>query len=309
MIRKESFFTSKIAIAIIFTAIFSLIGYFNYLYPLWQDDGVYLYIWDEDQPIRNIYDILVSQYKHYIEWGGRVVVHTIAQLLLLVGKPIASFLNTVAFVLLIYMMYKIANIGQKSNWVLLLLIFLAIWLFQGHLPNTVFWITGSANYLWGTLIILLFIHKYVKYFLFYYKKVGINNEKRLINMLTAILFFFFGILAGWTNENMAVALVPCLILIMAYLKYTYSGKLPLWMYAGLMGAAIGTLLLILAPGNFVRLGLRSDILPVSIRLEEAWSSANKILLFSTIVFIVYGWVKKACTKQILVVYLQTNVHH
>lgn len=301
MIKKIFYISSKLTIIFIAIIIFCLLGYLNYIYPLWQDDCIYLYIWGTDQLVENIGDIFVSQYYHYITWGGRSIVHFIAQLLLFIGKPAASFINTMAFVLLIYLMYRIANIGQKSNWILFLLMFLGTYTLQAHIPNTFYWITGSANYLWGTLLILIFIHPYIRFFL---QKYTANNSRTSTkHIFQSCLFLFLGILAGWTNENMGVSLVAFLTLLIGYLKYT-SKKPPLWMYFGLAGAIIGATFLVLAPGNFVRLDASVETPTVWSRVGFALYEIFKrhmVITILTIGLIIFSYRKKTCNKNILVI--------
>lgn len=71
-------------------------------------------------------------------------------------------------------------------------------------------------------------------------------------MLYTGIMFFFGIISGWTNENMAVALVFMLIGFLVYYK-KQIGKIPTWAIAGLIGATIGAIFMIAAPGNYVRM--------------------------------------------------------
>ena len=83
------------------------IGYFfarNIFMPLCYDDYAYAFIWDgthggnldamqidNSQRVRveNLSDILISQYSHYFNWGGRIIGHTLAQIFILLGKIIS----------------------------------------------------------------------------------------------------------------------------------------------------------------------------------------------------------------------------
>jgi hypothetical protein len=96
--------------------------------------------------------------------------------------------------------------------------------------------------MWGTLLILLFISFYCSAFLT--GKSKDRGGKR-------VALFLLGIIAGWTNENMAVAMiffVVCLILLMKKEKQI----LPKWMIFGLIGAVLGCAVMLLAPGNYIR---------------------------------------------------------
>lgn len=242
------------AIGIIFIIIFT----FNRLLPLFADDWVYSFVFENSfldhslRPISNLSDLLVSQYNHYMLWGGRSVVHFIAQILLALDPLLTDLLNSLAYIAFVLLVYKFINYGQKTNVGVFIFIVCTSWIFMPQLVSNIFWITGSANYLWGTLILLVFLYPFYKFYMQEYKS---NNS----SVSKSIGFFFLGVLAGWTNENS----VPPIILILFVLSiYLYKKKeLPLWIITGLIGLIIGFLILVLAPGNYIRMGaeLRHNI--------------------------------------------------
>lgn len=224
---------------------FSIILLLNIFTPMTADDFGYLYIHASDLPVSNISDIFQSQYNHYYLWGGRSVVHFIAQLLLLLPPIVIDILNSLAYLLYVFLIYYLIK-GRGNNSIsLFILINLAIWLIQPAFADTILWITGSANYLWGTVIILLFLLPYRLY--------SGNRQTGIRSVLFAALFFVFSILAGWTNENTAGGM---LIISLLFLFYYYSKRwcLPLWSITGIIGAIIGYYIMIQAPGNTVRAG-------------------------------------------------------
>jgi hypothetical protein len=151
-------------------------------------------------------------------------------------------INSAGYVVLVTAIYSIANKGNKCNPALFTGVNLLIWFLVPALIEDIFWITGSANYMWGTLLILLFISFYCSAFLTGKTKDGQGKRTAL---------FVFGVIAGWTNENMAVAMIffiVCLILLMKKEKQTLPG----WMISGLIGAFAGCAFMLLAPGNYVR---------------------------------------------------------
>jgi hypothetical protein len=217
----------------------------NYLFPVFTDDWVYSFVFRSNPPqhITNAKDLLDSQYIHYFTWGGRFVVHFIAQSLLMLKPWMQDLVNAMAFTAFIYMVYKFSNYNRKVNPALFIIIYFFIWFFQPAFGATILWITGSANYLWGTLIILLFIYPYYIFF----RNPAYNPRGSLMY----ISFFIGGILAGWTNENMSVAVV--LMLLCMCVCYKKRGTLPKWSIIGCIGFCMGCTLLLAAPGNYVRI--------------------------------------------------------
>lgn len=231
-----------VCIVLIITVI---VFYLNSLFPLYSDDFHYLYITSSDQsfvPVKKISDIFVSQYNHYFQWGGRSVVHFIAQCILLLDDNTADFVNTFAYIFLVLIIYFISNKGKKTNICLFLLINMIVWFVVPTPLGTILWITGSANYTWGTLIILLFVFQYYSYWW---------SEESKDSIIKSVLFFLFGILAGWSNENISAALLFILICFLVVLIKSKK-NIPHWFVAGLAGTFLGFIFMCLAPGNYVR---------------------------------------------------------
>lgn len=221
-----------------------LIFLLNLTYPLYADDWGYTFITGSEltRKITSIFDIFESQYNHYFIHGGRVIAHMIAEFLLYVGGWKSDLLNSLAYIALALIIYKIANIGKEINVSLFFIINILIYFFQPAFSQTILWITGSGNYLWTGLIIISFIYVYVKGFL---------QPERAHSIPKALILFFAGIIAGWTNENTAFGMFIILCLIILYVRKK-EHFIPAWMLTGLLGAVIGYILMVAAPGNFVR---------------------------------------------------------
>ena len=74
--------------ALILLAIFAQMLVLNAHTPLMMDDYDYSFSWSTGERIDGIADVLASQAAHYRLWGGRSVVHALAQLFLWLGKPV-----------------------------------------------------------------------------------------------------------------------------------------------------------------------------------------------------------------------------
>lgn len=71
------------------------------------------------------------------------------------------------------------------------------------------------------------------------------------SLLLIILWFLYGIIAGWCNENTSGMgiLVCCLLTLYEYKRHN---KIYRWQIFGIIGAVLGFVLMILAPGNYAR---------------------------------------------------------
>lgn len=251
----------KVFLCLVVLLFFCLVYILNVLFPLQADDWGYSFIYNEANQhtvrVKSVFDIFVSQYNHYLGWGGRSVVHFIAQLLLFIDIRVADLLNSIAYICLFLTVYKIINKGKKPNAGLFILLNVVIWLIQPAFSMVILWLTGSANYVWGALLLVLFIYPYYLFFL---------NKTSKDSVLKGVLFFIWGIISGWTNENSSLAMIFLLISLMCYLRYQKI-KLPKWAVFGIIGACIGAAVMILAPGNMVR----STILSYNLGLMEVSS--------------------------------------
>jgi hypothetical protein len=224
-------------------SVFLLLLYLNIKTPVTGDDYTYSLIFDTNRSVQSFGDIVTSQITHYNIWGGRVIVHAVAQLLLLADPFLADVINSLTFVLFVLLICLHVNGYRGVNLSLFLGALLLVW-FMEPFAETVMWLTGSANYMWGTAIILAFLLPYRLY-------AGTKKQTLPVLCLQAALMFGFGIVAGWTNENTAAGM---LLMTCLYIFASRRGqkRIPLWMYAGLAGALTGFVFMIAAPGNAVR---------------------------------------------------------
>lgn len=216
----------------------------NHYTTLIVDDYGYSFSRITGHRTSGIIDILQSQYRHYFEWGGRVVVHTIAQFFLMYDKFVFDVANTLAYLAMVLIVYFHAIGKFKFYPLLLLLINLLFFLCMPAFGQVFLWVVGACNYLWGPLLVFLYL---IPYRLQYSKSTPVFNNKIL-----ALLFGMLGIIAGWTNENLGLTLA-FVIAVFMFLYWHEHKKVYLWCVCGLIGASIGAIALIIAPGNFVRL--------------------------------------------------------
>ncbi|MCL2441297.1 MAG: DUF6056 family protein [Treponema sp.] len=217
---------------------------FNVYTPLIADDYSY------SKGINSVTDIIESQYEHYFNWGGRSIAHFFAQLLLLIGKPVFNAVNTLIYCAFIFLVYFHIT-GSLKNFkpLLYIIINITFWYITPAWGQNFLWLTGTCNYLWTTTIILLFLVPF---------RINYDNNDFKLNALLSGLFLFVGILAGWSNENSGAAV---LFLLLAYfiIKKINKSKFYLFEILGLIGFLIGFILLIAAPGNYVRLEVIHEI--------------------------------------------------
>jgi hypothetical protein len=170
-------------------------GYFLFLnltIPLYADDYWYSLSFGTTDHLESLTDVFVSQWRHYFEWGGRSVAHTIGQLALLGPLWVFRVFNAIVFVLLnaLIAFHAARSGGQRPGWLLFLISTCLFWLAVPKLGETTIWLMGSANYLWNAVFILLFL-------LITTKTLEAERRKPLLVGSHVI----FGLLAGWGYET------------------------------------------------------------------------------------------------------------
>lgn len=223
---------------IILITIYLMMLVLNLLTPLIADDYSYSLGLDNTK-IDSIIDVLNYQWWHYFNWGGRTISHTIAQMFLLFPKIAFSIINPLLYIALIYLTYLHIVRNRDKKPIYLILIHLTLWFVLPVFGQTCLWLIGSCNYLWTTVLIL--------WFLWVYRQ---KNQKDSIARIVSL--FLLGIIAGWTNENTAVGLIIVSLGFLIVEKLDNKNKLPKYKWSGLLGNIVGFLVLILAPGNYVR---------------------------------------------------------
>ncbi|WP_418710570.1 DUF6056 family protein, partial [Allofournierella sp.] len=99
--------------AAVLAAAFLVMLVFNCLTPLISDDYSYLLRFPTHEPVETFLDLVVSQYYHYFQWGGRTIGIGLNQLFLWLGKGVFNIFNAAAFCLLVWVCTKLA-FGRKA---------------------------------------------------------------------------------------------------------------------------------------------------------------------------------------------------
>ena len=227
--------------------------------PFMMDDLWYSTMLSSEEPITSLGDIVQSQIWHYHNWGGRSMTHGMLQMILLSGEEVADVLNVLVTLLLSAMICVVA--GKKSI-PFFLAAFGMVFGLNANWKMSMFWQAGAANYLYITVFILLFLHCYLREIDEPENTEGllikpVKNHEMVKNLqvknLPWIIVWIIplGLMAGWSNENMGPAV--CLIsAIITWLQWRETGRVKVWMPLGVLASFVGSILVVAAPGNFVR---------------------------------------------------------
>ena len=254
---------------LILGAVFLFMLLLNVLMPIHRDDYDYSLIWGTLQHVGYFSDVLQSMWNHYLTHGGRMVTVFGLDLFLWLGKIWFDIANAAIFTGMITLLYFHAMrkvcLG-KAPWLLALSAFFA-WLALPHFGEVAVWKSGSTVYLWSGICVVLFL---LPYNLYLAGRLSWGHGM-------AIPMFFLGILAGWSVENLAVTVVATTFLISAYCWH--EKKLKAWIPSGMIGAFVGFIGILAAPGNYVRYGEQSGGKGILIHIGNQFAGNGEMLLY------------------------------
>ncbi len=209
----------------------------------------FIFLWDDEWyathlitevPLQSLKDIWEGQVWHYFNWGGRVINHGLLQLVLMQGEFVADVLNMIVTFILCFIICKLAEAKSLMTYCIA---FIALISFNTDIKLSMFWQSGSVNYLYSSIWILSFILVYLRH---------VKNPEAKSLKFIWLWIIPLGLITGWSNENMGpAACVTSGIVIFYFIKILHK-KAPFWMWLGMISSLCGSVLLILAPGNFVR---------------------------------------------------------
>lgn len=246
------------------------------LTPMVSDDFAYCFSWADWTRIRHVSQIIPSMAEHRNVTNGRVIVHGLVQLLLLLPRPVYCVLNALNAVLLCLLIRRLISLSARKQELVILLF--GICYFCCFLPafgENILWLDGSLNYFWGLSCSLLFLFP----FLTAYLDLP-NRSSPLSSVLRIILAFAFG---TW-SENASLVflfLAACLYL----LQWVKARQLHLFPLLWIAAALAGYVFLMTAPATAGRAGAPS-ISVIGYNFRVVFNAAHKYLLWPLLIWAV-----------------------
>ncbi|QEO57367.1 DUF6056 family protein [Francisella marina] len=249
---------TNVIIAILIIAFFFVI---NYLQPLRADDFGRAYT---DALDKGFIIYLRGIASNYIHWTGRISAQALIYLFLSkkyihLSVFMINIINSICFYLFVLYSYKIVRFKTKVELFskdFLIYIFFFIFLFYqtGFIANVV-WKTAAVQYFWGITLLAIF----------YYISVVKNKQNIWFSLFTG---FFIGL---YNEIFVGVAIILCLAYFLNQkLSQNQINKNILYFF---IACVVGGIILIAAPGNYVRLNTMST--------GEHFSILNQLINFVT----------------------------
>ena len=227
---------NKILCAVLLVVVAIVMYLMNSFTPLFCDDWHYRFIYGTQIPIRNIGDIIVSQWHHYFEFNnGRFVPHFFVQLFDgILGKPLFNVFNALAFAMFLFALTKIVPNHKGHEYKIMSVSFVLVFLLITGFKYVCLWMSGSCNYLWMAILLIFFMHL---------------MEREELPAKANVPLLLYGFICGWTNEAMVVGIGAAYFLYFIRHKKQMTGHR---VYMSI-GFCLGALILVLCPASINRL--------------------------------------------------------
>lgn len=220
---------------------------YNKFMPLAADDYNYTYSFYDQQRIDSFTSLFQSIKAHYFVQNGRLVPHSLLMLFRWWGENLSDILNTLAAAALTLTLYLHAVRKKKYDTLLYVTICASVFFFAPAFGQTMVWLSGSCNYLWGTLLLLAWL-------LPYRRMVDANDKKKssvpqaiLLHILWAIMSFAI----GDVSEHMSAAVLLIAGLFTLY-RLLQTKKVPAFSIVGLAFGFLGWVFLMRSPAQRLR---------------------------------------------------------
>lgn len=217
--------------------------FFSREVPYYSDDWWYSWIQEQEgyptQRIVTLYDVVVSQYNHYLSVNSRVFVNGLVQMVVsFCSKPLFNVLNSCVFILtvVLFALFSLPRVSRREPLAWLFIIVFLFFVMPCHYEGLM-WATGSISYLWTGCLMLLFclLWRHLSY--------------RDVAVGWYVPLFLIGILCGWSHEGYSLGLaVGCTVDLWIRRRRRLMAQYIL--YAGFL---VGLAFLLLAPCMGLRL--------------------------------------------------------
>lgn len=259
--QKRSVFKKLFLMFLIFL-ITGLIFYrFNVLTPMYGDDYQYAFSFYDGKRISSLGDIFHSLYYHYFSMNGRLTTHFFAHLFLMFDEGVFDHFNTLFFLCLGLVIYRSSGFGLKKYSPLwLCFVFVLLYQFTPAFGQSFLWTVASPTYLMGVAFLIAVLLPYLKHL----RQPGVPSSRPWLTALAALVI---GFLAGTINENNSIALLG-MAAVATFISWLRKDLRP-WMLTCLFGILVGYILMLIAPGNGLRMQELGSERTLSALLQQA----------------------------------------
>ena len=184
------------------------------------------------EKVGSLWDIIYSQYIHYLFVNGRTIVHAIIQVFTSFFRfDVCCAIVTFIYVITLILGEKVCFTHHRHTWIPYFVFIVAVFAFCCD-PAATYGMETCVNYLWPITFVLGFIILFSKDLKWWGK----------------VIFFLLAFVSGWSHEAIAI---PVSVSLLAYMILERK-SIKSFQVAGILLFFMGTVAIVFAPGNFVK---------------------------------------------------------
>lgn len=274
----------------------------NYMTPMLVDDYTYCYSFADGKKITSLLQIFPSMANHYQTMNGKVIVHGVFQFLLMFPQGLFDVLNSFMACLLCYVIYMyVWRIHHdEENAVLYFFVIASLWLYVHSFGHVFLWSAGSLNYLWTTVVLLLYIKPV--YTDFSYKR----------SKAYWVLYILAGFVMGTLVESTSFAIIGFYFLWAAEKRILKKEKVELYKLLPIVSMSCGYLVLLLSPAGQGKVKVRRGLLNGILLSTKMYFTSYIVLLvigvFLTAFLLLFGLEKQKLKNALIWIFLSYGMH-
>ncbi len=204
----------------------------------------------------DIQQIFSAVHSEYLNWTGRFVVMFLSRFTFALGETgllMFNILNTLMMLLAIVTVIRLTDASSRRPLLVFVCFAVFIWFTPHRFGEVVLWKTGAIQYFWGCVVTLVLFSRLFDEESFETEPfTGKPNSQRSNRPFTALLpLALIGFLVGAWLENLGAAVAAILgVHLTLFWWKTQTVSRPILI--ALVGTTIGLIMLVGAPGNYVR---------------------------------------------------------
>ena len=273
--KKQSVLCQSKVFSVLAVLLFLSVFLLTYLTPMVSDDFAYCFSFADWTRIRSPLQIIPSMAIHRTTTNGRVFVHGIVQLLLMLPRSVFSLLNaSIAVVLLCCIRHLISLSEKREEWMILVFSICFLCCFSPALGENALWLTGAVNYFWSVTLFLLFLLPFLDS---YVNAVTVRYSPWQIGLRIFLAFYI-----GTCSESGSLIIIVSAVFF-CFLSYLRNRHISISQLLWILFSFLGYLFLMSAPATEGRSGsFHISALGYSFRL--VFQAARQYLMVPFLVF-------------------------
>ena len=262
-------------LSVLAVLLFFSVFFLSLLTPMVSDDFAYSFSFADWTRLHSVTQIIPSMAVHRVTTNGRILVHGVVQLLLMLPRLVFSLLNAGIAAILLCSLRRLISISDKrEEWMVLAFGICFLCCFSPALGENILWLTGAVNYFWTAAFSLLFLLPFLNTYL---RATPARYAPWQVGLRMLLAFY-----VGTCSENASLVVIA-LAVFYCFLSCLRIRRIPAEQILWILFALFGYVFLMSAPATAGRSGT-FDVSALGYSFRLVFQAARQFLLIPFLVF-------------------------